>query len=129
MLAPRSSASGPVEGDVAYLALTRRRVRDRSSHLRCCRWIYEANRRPRLAAQPENRPRRNLVAPVCLLPSQCSGVPEPPSSSAPEQAKRRIVDRREAGQDECTEHEADVTHADVPPLAVAPQVDDDAEQP
>jgi hypothetical protein len=24
-----------------------------------CRWIYEANRRPRLAALPENRPRRN----------------------------------------------------------------------
>src|SRR5207302_8372927 len=30
-----------------------------------CRWIYEANRRPRLAALPENRPRRNQVAPVC----------------------------------------------------------------
>src|SRR5262249_36229056 len=45
----------------------RRRVRDRSSHLLCCRWIYEANRRPRLAALPENRPRRNQVAPVCPL--------------------------------------------------------------
>src|SRR5438105_10676846 len=30
-----------------------------------CRWFYEANRRPRLAALPENRPRRNQVAPVC----------------------------------------------------------------
>jgi hypothetical protein len=36
-----------------------------------CRWIYEANRRPRLAALPENRPRRNQVAPVCRLPN-CS---------------------------------------------------------
>jgi hypothetical protein len=29
------------------------------------RWFNEANRGPRLAARPENRPRRNLVAPVC----------------------------------------------------------------
>jgi hypothetical protein len=30
------------------------------------RLFYEANRGPRLAALPANRPRRNLVAPVCL---------------------------------------------------------------
>jgi phosphoglycolate phosphatase len=36
--------------------------------------FYEADRGPRLAAQPENRPRRNLVAPVC--PSYCSCVQE-----------------------------------------------------
>jgi hypothetical protein len=29
------------------------------------RLFYEADRGPRLAALPENRPRRNLVAPVC----------------------------------------------------------------
>src|SRR5262249_13383410 len=28
--------------------------------------FYEADRGPRLAAQPENRPRRNQVAPVCV---------------------------------------------------------------
>jgi hypothetical protein len=51
-----------------YLDSTRRRVRVRScSHLLWCRLIYEANRRPRLAALPENRPRRNLVAPVCVI--------------------------------------------------------------
>ena len=50
------------------LASTRRRVRVRScSHLLWCRLIYEANRRPRLATLPENRPRRNLIAPVCVL--------------------------------------------------------------
>jgi hypothetical protein len=43
-------------------------VRVRScSHLLWCRLIYEANRRPRLAALPENRPRRDLVAPVCVF--------------------------------------------------------------
>ena len=31
------------------------------------RLINEADRGPRLAAQPENRPRRNLVAPVCVF--------------------------------------------------------------
>src|SRR5215211_9056431 len=36
----------------------------------CSRLFYEADRGPRLAAQPENRPRRNLVAPVC--PPYCS---------------------------------------------------------
>ena len=38
--------------------------------LRTCfvsRWIYEADRGPRLAARPENRPRRNLIAPVCVF--------------------------------------------------------------
>jgi len=29
------------------------------------RLFYEADRRPRLAALPERRPRRNLIAPVC----------------------------------------------------------------
>jgi hypothetical protein len=36
------------------------------------RWINEANRGPRLAARPENRPRRNLVAPVCVLQEHCN---------------------------------------------------------
>src|SRR5437867_8056637 len=49
-------------------------MRDRSSHLRLSRLFYEADRGPRLAAQPENRPRRNLVAPVC--PPYCSRVIE-----------------------------------------------------
>ena len=31
----------------------------------CSRLFYEADRGPRLAALPENRPRRNQVAPVC----------------------------------------------------------------
>ena len=40
------------------------------------RLISEADRGPRLAALPENRPRRNQVAPVC--PSYCSPVlPKP----------------------------------------------------
>src|SRR6188474_545651 len=45
--------------------------------LRTCvlsRLFYEADRGPRLAAQPENRPRRNLIAPVCA--SYSSRVPE-----------------------------------------------------
>src|SRR5438132_11127652 len=42
------------------------------SHLCFSRWINEADRGPRLAAQPENRPRRNLVAPVCPFGEQCS---------------------------------------------------------
>jgi phosphoglycolate phosphatase-like HAD superfamily hydrolase len=37
------------------------------------RLFYEADRGPRLAAQPENRPRRNLIAPVCC--PYCSRVP------------------------------------------------------
>src|SRR5262245_16726445 len=36
------------------------------------RLFYEADRGPRPAAQPENRPRRDLVAPVCSLQHQCS---------------------------------------------------------
>ena len=35
------------------------------------RLFYEADRRPRLAALPENRPRRNHGAPVCV-PLECS---------------------------------------------------------
>ena len=57
---------GPNSERRRYLTLVRRRVRDFASHLHWCRWIYEANRRPRLAALPENRPRRNQVAPVCV---------------------------------------------------------------
>jgi ribosomal-protein-alanine N-acetyltransferase len=38
------------------------------------RLFYEADRGPRPAAQPENRPRRDLVAPVCLS-TYCSRVP------------------------------------------------------
>src|SRR5919197_1812951 len=37
------------------------------------RLFYEANRGPRLAALPENRPRRNQVAPVC----QCRNCSRP----------------------------------------------------
>src|SRR5204863_5062641 len=36
------------------------------------RLFYEADRGPRPAAQPENRPRRDLVAPVCFVRLQCS---------------------------------------------------------
>ena len=36
------------------------------------RLFYEADRGPRLAALPENRPRRNRIAPVCCL--HCAGV-------------------------------------------------------
>jgi GNAT superfamily N-acetyltransferase len=39
------------------------------------RLFYEADRGPRPAAQPENRPRRDLVAPVCSLQPQCSLAP------------------------------------------------------
>src|SRR5436309_2493863 len=47
--------------------------------LRTCfvsRLINEADRGPRLAALPENRPRRNLIAPVCVLQPYCSRVLE-----------------------------------------------------
>jgi hypothetical protein len=65
-LAPNSGSRAEPGSASPYLALTRRRVRVGScSHLLWCRLIYEANRRPRLAALPENRPRRDLVAPVC----------------------------------------------------------------
>src|SRR6185295_19555677 len=55
------------DGTSPDLVFARRRVRDRSSHLRLCRLFYEADRRPRLAARPENQPRRYLVAPVCVF--------------------------------------------------------------
>ena len=64
-LAPRPGPRAQPGGTSPYLVETRRRVRDRSSHLRCSRLFYEADRGPRLAARPENRPRRNLIAPVC----------------------------------------------------------------
>ena len=67
LLAPNSGPRAQPGSTSPYLASTRRRVRVRScSHLLWCRLIYEANRRPRLAALPENRPRRNLIAPVCV---------------------------------------------------------------
>ena len=47
-------------------------MRVHSSHLFVSRWIYEADRGPRLAALPENRPRRNQVAPVCVFATYCS---------------------------------------------------------
>jgi hypothetical protein len=64
---PRAEA-----GATRYLTEARRRVRDRfrSSHLLGSRLFYEADRGPRLAALPENRPRRDLVAPVC--PGNCT---------------------------------------------------------
>jgi hypothetical protein len=66
LLAPNSGSRAQPGSTSPYLASARRRVRVRScSHLLWCRWISEANRRPRLAALPENRPRRDLVAPVC----------------------------------------------------------------
>src|SRR5438552_928738 len=37
------------------------------------RLIYEADRGPRPAAQPENRPRRDLVAPVCTYNISVAG--------------------------------------------------------
>ena len=67
-LAPNSGSRAQPGSTSPDLASTRRRVRVRScSHLLLCRLIYEANRRPRLATLPENRPRRNLIAPVCVL--------------------------------------------------------------
>ena len=50
-------------------------MRDHSSHLFVSRLINEADRGPRLAALPENRPRRNQVAPVCCSPivAACCG--------------------------------------------------------
>src|SRR6266536_3599210 len=45
----------------------RPRVRDYDPHLHWSRLFYEADRGPRPATLPENRPRRNLVAPVCVL--------------------------------------------------------------
>lgn len=63
-----SRSTGRDRGD-ALPKLVRQRVRVRYPHLRVFRWFYEANRRPRLAAQPENQPRRNLIAPVCRSPS------------------------------------------------------------
>src|ERR1700681_4225083 len=52
--------------------------------LRTCgffRLFYEADRRPRLAALPENRPRRNHGAPVCVLLKQC--IVPPPARHGP----------------------------------------------
>ena len=49
------------------------------SHLCVSRWINEANRGPRLATQPENRPRRNQVAPVCHLYSAHCSRRRPPA--------------------------------------------------
>ncbi len=71
-LAPRPWPRAQPGGTSPYLVETRRRVRDRSSHLHCSRWINEADRGPRLATGPENRPRRNLVAPVCVFVTQDS---------------------------------------------------------
>src|SRR5919106_437154 len=45
----------------------------------CSRLINEAYRGPRLAALPENRPRRNQVAPVC--DAQCSYLPRASSTA------------------------------------------------
>jgi hypothetical protein len=67
-LAPAPGPRAEPRSASPHLASTRRRMRVRScSHLLWCRLIYEANRRPRLAALPENQPRRDLVAPVCHL--------------------------------------------------------------
>jgi hypothetical protein len=52
---------GPRSEPTRYLI--RQRVRGSYPHLRCSRLFYEADRGPRLAALPENRPRRNQVAP------------------------------------------------------------------
>ena len=58
---------GLARADTLRLSLeTRQRVRDRDPHLHWFRLFYEADRRPRLAARPENRPRRSHGAPVCL---------------------------------------------------------------
>ena len=48
-------------------------------HLCVSRWINEADRGPRLATQPENRPRRNQVAPVCHLYSAHCSRRRPPT--------------------------------------------------
>ena len=66
---PVSDAATRPTGRSRSDALTnsvRQRVRVRRSHLRDSRLFYEADRGPRLAALPENRPRRDLIAPVCI---------------------------------------------------------------
>src|SRR5437867_12000891 len=53
--------------------------------LRTCVWFrlfYEADRRPRLAALPENRPRRNHGAPVCVSPNCSPKLKSAPAASA-----------------------------------------------
>ena len=88
------AATGPRAQLGAARSLTgvRQRVRDClcSSHLHWFRLFYEANRRPRLATLPENRPRRDLVAPVCA--AYCSRVLEvwPARDEADEEASLAI---------------------------------------
>ena len=62
----------------------RRRVRDYDPHLHWSRLFYEADRGPRPAAQPENRPRRDLVAPVCVFAASVA-----PSTRLQAWARRR----------------------------------------
>jgi hypothetical protein len=61
------------------------------------RLINEANRGPRLATRPENRPRRNLIAPVCFLLSDCSRQVFPHTARARNPPSRAL--RPYAGRD------------------------------
>ena len=70
-------------------------MRDHSSHLFVSRLINEADRGPRLAALPENRPRRNQVAPVCL--EQCSPCDDRPRAGDPRDPRGRA---RALGRDD-----------------------------
>jgi hypothetical protein len=82
---------GLARGDTLASPETRQRVRDCDPHLHWFRWFNEAYRKPRLAAQPENRPRRSHGAPVCVcvcvphcsprLKCHCSESIDPPGSS------------------------------------------------
>src|SRR5207302_4446893 len=83
-----------------------------------CSSQASCSRRPREKSQlgPRSRVRTNTGT------ARAYGLPA-------EKPQRRIVDLGETAESERAEHQPDVTDADVPPLAVAPEVDDDAEQP
>ena len=70
LLVAATRATGPARERRAQLLIRQReRVRCSCSHL-CCSRGFTRPPGPRLAALPENRPRRNQVAPVCW--AQCS---------------------------------------------------------
>jgi hypothetical protein len=68
LLVAATRATGPARERRAQLLIRQReRVRCSCSHL-CCSRGFTRPPGPRLAALPENRPRRNQVAPVCRPP-------------------------------------------------------------
>src|SRR6185437_3172288 len=65
--------------------------------LRTCVWFrlfYEADRRPRLAALPENRPRRNHGAPVCCDAPILAARRDGRAGRAPFELHSGVVHRR-----------------------------------